>query len=462
MRVVDVTARDGALRAVPAKERARLFRIVDECFQHHFGSAAAFFAAHRAVGAAMARLSRAIPALGPYVQEGAVADAVLQSLCDNLRKPVRDALMTHLVRTDVVRVALSDVGSTATRSSLASFEVFPQVFRYESACDAPLTEAQRRRVYAELARFVAPLKTLLETVDLEAVARDVHARVRNLEGVLFGVDARVPSGVAREAEHGRDSFRVVHEGDGDATRGDAVVAEVSAPAHAPFHRRHHVYRDARTLQHNFMVELPVTLLLRGRAVEVPISFLDWTITARDAHWSVLRERDAIRGYTVSPLGYELRYYDASTAAVVKACAGLAAQAGVYYAFACAHRLPRGSARETRAALLRVDAFCARASAALPQLADADDDAWRRFRRVVGPLWEAQTDERRVQMAPKARVAWLRRREDGTWWGRAHHVLAHDFCAALRDAVDALIASHVLGREQNVTYVSPVTIEDTVA
>lgn len=475
MPIVDVTARDAQLNWISDSEMSKLHSHVDHCFNTHFGSAPIYFDAHRAVSEAMVSITQRMPTLGPFSQRGSIGDVVTQSLCDNLRKPVRDALMTEFMQHGIVRKLQTSTDVSDFNTQQQHFGgVFPHVFRFQSECEAPLNNAQRRRVYNELVskRFVEPLLTLHTSIDFDAIAHDLHKRVPHLKGVMFGVSAHPPSQYLRRVEDGRDSF-VIHNG-------DHVVAELTTPAHAVFHRRHSIFSNEIISQYNFMLELPVTLLLGHRSIVIPISMLDWTVSPKNPYWSTVRTRGAVVPFTVHPNRYEVNYYSTWCASIVKACSGYAAQAGAFFAFACSD-----------SSLHRLDAFCDRVRDALPQLTPDDWDTadghdvirtlWNRFYRVVQPVWSAmQSDEEDVATMPLAvssravasrpsqynsegsrgAAAWLYQDGEGRLRGRAGHVFAHDFYAVLRKTVDAMIASHVLGRHLSVTYVSAVSIEDT--
>ena len=393
---MNVTAKDAKIAWFSTDEYDRLLRVVEAGYEQALGTAAPYLHCLSRVDAFLTRLAQDMTFEAPYAS-GHMMHAVWMSLNEALRAPVRQHLLTEMIRRGVVRY---HAGQVLTGARGAEASVYPGYFRYYITSARELSTRERRRIYSELRALYADVVHLLETMDDRVLMDRIRERFRlpgwSLERVWRG-NRRV-AGATQLYEDARDSFRREQEEDGLTHRGERVVADVTAPLHPWLRRHHHVYRSQHRTQYNFLVEAPVVLLLRRggerRAVTVPFSVVDLTVQTHEVHLRATSTPGAKRVYTLdtshsvrvhslSPYGWYLR----------ERALGHAARAGSFFAFWWA---------ETRD-LASLDTAC-----------------------------EVARD--RVDPA---------------------------FYEALRLTADALIASHMLAHApREVTFVSPDTVQDT--
>ena len=394
--MVDVTAKDASKAWFTTKEYDRLLRVVEDGYDHALGTAAPYLRCLGRVDAFLVRLAKDMAFETPYAS-GHMMHAVWMSLNEALRAPVRQHLLTEMIRRGVVRY---HAGQVRTTEQGLDASVYPGYFRYYSTSTRELSMRERRRIYADLRALYADLAGLLDSVDERALEERIRARFHlpgwSLEAVLRG--NRRLAGVSQLYEDGRDSFRREQEEDGLTHVGERVVADVTPPLHRWLRRHHHVYRSEHRTQYNFLVEAPVVLVLRRggerRAVSLPLSVLDLTVQTHEVHLRATSAAGAKRVYTLdtsssvrvhslSPYGWFLR----------ARALGHAARAGSFFAFWWA---------ETRD-LASLDAACEAAR------------------------------------------------------GRTNPA----FYEAMRLTTDALVASHMLAKAaRSVSFVSPDTVQDT--
>lgn len=324
--MVDVTARDVDVRPwVSPKEYETLLRAVESGFEVSLGAATPYFQCLDRVDRLLVDLAKKMDLDVPYAS-GQISHAVWMSLNENLRSPVRQHLLSDMIQRGHVRYNSADL--TGLGDVTANTSVYPGLYRYFVSSPRELTLTERRRVYAKLPLF---FDEILDTVDTVALEKTVRARLSGKlapSSVTIG-NRRLP-GVKQLWEDGRDSFRIEQDGDGLTHHGERVVAEVTRPTHSILRRQHHVYRNEHRTQYNFVVEIPVVLLLpRGIAVTVPYAVLDLTIQTKEVHLEATRGcvrrlavGDGLQIHTLNALGWCRR----------EVASGNPGRAGAFFAF----------------------------------------------------------------------------------------------------------------------------------
>lgn len=458
--IMDITAVDGGKAWFTREEQECLLRVVTPILD-----AVPLQPYLQALHAVQSAIAAECSGIGTMYHTGDIRDTVLLSVLAQLRSSVREALQTETTRMGIVQPDRVRFGKDTAKTRSR----YPFLFRIYAHADGPLTLAQRRRVYAQLTRTYAALQAVVPAnVDVAAIRAGIARECpREFHGWTVAEARLGPQrikGYVQLHEDDKDSFRIVSEDDGLAYKGERVVAEVQSPRHKHLRRLHAVYEDDTRRQYNFMVDLPVVLLMHGprgarRAVSVPLSLLDFTIFDRDLDWAATRPRDAkrvyalvptrVRVHSLSPLGWCLR----------EAALGSAARAGAFFGFWWVD----GPSAVDRARLEDLDRVCAAFRMALPGLPSAATAPEVR-RLLAHASWadmRAPAKDAPLQMPLAVAGSWAKRAKDG-FRAPARVAMAHDFYAALRMVTDALLASHVLSQAPayEVTHVTADSIADT--